>query len=264
ETAKTLTFVKTGDILEPGSYTLTLESRPDGLVYTNGELIDVDRDGTPGGQFQLEFTVESQTAPVLSLPDFSRAPGQGVDVPAGDNLIGLPIRISNPNGVDNISFTLQYDPGILNITEANVAPSSGWNFTSNTIDPLTGQAVFTLAGPALSNNTDLIFLTAEVPESATYGNSGLLEIIPGAGLVGDSAVQLVAKFGDTTGNQEYSALDASLIARVSVGLDTGFRAFPVTDPLILGDITGNGELSALDAARVAQRSVGLSVPEIPV
>ncbi|MDH6097941.1 Ig-like domain-containing protein [Anabaenopsis sp. FSS-46] len=263
ETAKTLTFVKTGDILEPGSYTLTLESRPDGLVYTNGELIDVDRNGTPGGQF--EFTVESQTAPVLSLPDFSRAPGQAVDVPKGDDLIGLPIRISNPNGVDNISFTLQYDPGILNITEANVVPSSGWNFASTpTIDRLTGQAVFTLAGPALSNNSDLIFLTAEVPESASYGNSGLLRIIPGAGLVGDSAVQLVANFGDTTGNQGYSASDASLIARVSVGLDTGFRAFPVTDPLILGDITGNRELSALDAALVAQRSVGFPVTQIPV
>ena len=60
ETAKTLTFVKTGDILEPGSYTLTLDSRPDGLVYTNGDLIDVDGDGTPGSQF--EFTVGSQTA----------------------------------------------------------------------------------------------------------------------------------------------------------------------------------------------------------
>ncbi|QOV22627.1 beta strand repeat-containing protein, partial [Anabaenopsis elenkinii] len=263
ETAKTLTFVKTGDILEPGSYTLTLDSRPDGLVYTNGELIDVDRNGTPGGEFQ--FTVESQTAPVLSLPDFSRAPGQAVDVPAGDDLIGLPIRISNPNGVDNISFTLQYDPDILAITNANVAPSSGWNFTSTpTIDPLTGQAQFTLAGPALSNTTDLIFLTAEVPETATYGNSGLLRIIPGAGLVGDSAVQLVANFGDTTGDQGYSPSDASLIARVSVGLDTGFRAFPIIDPLILGDITGNGELSPLDAARVAQRVVGFSVPAIPV
>ncbi|MDH6076817.1 hypothetical protein NWP16_02840, partial [Chrysosporum ovalisporum FSS-45] len=263
ETAKTLTFVKTGDILEPGSYTLTLDSRPDGLVYTNGDLIDVDRNGTPGGEFK--FTVESQTAPLLSLPDFSRAPGQAVDVPAGDDLIGLPIRISNPNGVDNISFTLEYNPDILEITEASVATTSGWNFTSiPIIDPLTGQAQFTLAGPALSNTTDLIFLTGKVPETATYGGSGLLRIIPGAGLVGDSAVQLVANFGDTTGNQGYSASDASLIARVSVGLDTGFRAFPVTDPLILGDITGSGELTALDAAFVAQRVVGSSVPAIPV
>jgi urease beta subunit len=261
ETAKTLTFVKTGDILQPGSYTLTLDSRPDGLVYTNGASIDLDRNGTTGDEF--EFTVESQTAPVLSLPDFSRAQGQSVDVPAGDNLMGVPIRISNPNGVDNISFTLQYDKDLLAITGANVA-AAGWRTISSDLNSTPGQAEFTLAGPALTDTTDLIFLTAEVPETATYGNSGLLEIIPGAGLVGDSAVQLVANFGDTTGNQGYSALDASLIARVSVGLDTGFRAFPVTDPLILGDITGNRELSAFDAALVAQRSVGLSVPEIPV
>jgi hypothetical protein len=58
-------------------------------------------------------------------------------------------------------------------------------------------------------------------------------------------------------------LDASRIARVGVGIDSGFDPFPFTDPLIIGDITGNGAISGLDASRVAQRAVGISVPAIP-
>ncbi|MDB9448078.1 calcium-binding protein [Anabaena sp. CS-542/02] len=262
--ANTLTFVKTGDILAPGNYTLTLESRRDGFVTTNGRLLDGNEDGFSGGNFVREFTVNSPTVPVLTLPDFSRAPGQEVNRPAGGGQFApLPIRITNPGGVDNISFTLQYDPDLLVVRGANVV-ASGWNFTSNpTIDPLTGRAEFTLSGSALNASTDLITLDARVPGTATYGAKGVLQILPGAGLVGDSAVQLVALVGDTTKTQEYLAVDASLISRVNVGLDTGFRAFPVTDPLIIGDATGDGRLDAGDTTSVRRAAVGLSSPFLP-
>ncbi|QOV22625.1 Ig-like domain-containing protein [Anabaenopsis elenkinii] len=262
--ANTLTFVKTGDILAPGNYTLTLESRRDGFVTTNGRLLDGNEDGFSGGNYVQNFTVNSPTAPVLTLPDFSRAPGQEVNKPAGGGQFApLPIRITNPGGVDNISFTLQYDPDLLVVTDANVV-ASGWSFTSNpTIDPLTGRAEFTLSGSALNASTDLITLDARVRETATYGAKGVLQILPGGGLVGDSAVQLVALVGDTTKTQEYLSTDAALISRVNVGLDTGFRAFPVTDPLIIGDVTGDGRLDAGDTTSVRRAAVGLSSPFLP-
>jgi hypothetical protein len=53
------------------------------------------------------------------------------------------------------------------------------------------------------------------------------------------------------------------VARVAVGLDDGFDAFPTIDPVLLGDITGNDKLSGLDAQRVGRATVGLDTPEIP-
>jgi hypothetical protein len=63
----------------------------------------------------------------------------------------------------------------------------------------------------------------------------------------DDAVHLVANFGETTGNQTYSGLDSQRTARIAVGLDTGFEAYPVVDPIIVADVTGNGLISGLDA-----------------
>ncbi|MDB9540082.1 Calx-beta domain-containing protein [Anabaenopsis arnoldii] len=260
ETDNALTFVKTGDILAPGNYTLTLESRSDGFVSTNGRLLDGNEDGFPGGNFVREFTVNSPTVPVLTLPDFSRAPGQEVNIRGGGQFNPLPIRITNPGGVDNISFTLQYDPDLLAITGANVV-ASGWNLNSDFNTP--GQAQFTLSGPALNASTDLITLNAQLQQTATYGAKGVLQILPGAGLVGDSAVQLVALVGDTTKTEGYLSTDAALISRVNVGLDSGFRAFPVTDPLIIGDATNNGIIDAADATSVRRASVGLLSPFLP-
>jgi hypothetical protein len=79
----------------------------------------------------------------------------------------------------------------------------------------------------------------------------------------DAAVHAVAFFGDATGNGAYSGLDAQRVARVGVGLDRGFAAYPNIDPVILSDITGNGQLSGLDAQRIALAAVGGAVPEIP-
>ncbi|MDH6100838.1 hypothetical protein NWP21_18755 [Anabaenopsis sp. FSS-46] len=257
--ANTLTFVKTGDILAPGNYTLTLESRSDGFVSSGDRLLDGNEDGL-SGNFVRQFTVDSPTAPVLTLPDFSRGPDQEVNIRGEGQFNPLPIRISNPGGLENISFTLQYDPDLLAITGANVA-APGWDLESdfNT----RGQAQFTLSGPALNASTDLITLNAQVRDTASYGAKGVLQILAGAGLIGDSAVQLVALLGDTTRTESYLGADASLISRVNVGLDTGFRAFPVTDPLIIGDATGNGNLDSGDVTSVRRASVGLSSPFLP-
>jgi hypothetical protein len=73
----------------------------------------------------------------------------------------------------------------------------------------------------------------------------------------------VAYFGDVIGNGGYSGLDAQRVARVGVGLDSGFAAYPHIDPVVLADITGNGKLSGLDAQRIALVAAGADTPEIP-
>ena len=80
---------------------------------------------------------------------------------------------------------------------------------------------------------------------------------------GDDAVHAVAFLGDASGDGRYTGFDASMIARVSVGLDAGFDNYPLIDPSIIGDTTNNGALTALDAAFVARKAVGLEQNQIP-
>jgi hypothetical protein len=81
--------------------------------------------------------------------------------------------------------------------------------------------------------------------------------------VADDALHLAAYPGDTTGNRNYSALDGQRVLRVAAGLDSGFAAYLLVDPVVVADITGNGAISSLDATRILQEVVGLDRPEIP-
>jgi hypothetical protein len=128
---------------------------------------------------------------------------------------------------------------------------------------------FTGGAPLPAGPAEIVMLTAEVPSDAPYGAGHSVCITSvninenGIPATGDAGVHLVALFGDSTGNEDYSGLDAQRAARVAVRLDSGFEAFPVTDPVVVADITGNGAISGLDAQRIAQAAVGLDPIEIP-
>ena len=120
-----------------------------------------------------------------------------------------------------------------------------------------------------SGPLDVVTLTAEVPATTTYRDKQIFNLsgitlnggtIPA---IDDDGVQLVAYFGDTTGNGTYSSLDAQRVLRLAVGLDSGLATYLLADPLIIGDITGNNAISSLDATRILQEVVGLDRPEIP-
>jgi hypothetical protein len=122
-----------------------------------------------------------------------------------------------------------------------------------------------------SGVSHIVTLTATVPGGAEYGAAHVLDVsavsVNAAGnpiaATADDALHLVAYLGDATGNGAYSGLDAQRVARASVGLDTGFAAYPLIDPVVISDVTGNGALSGLDAQRIAQEAVGLAPDEIP-
>ncbi len=74
----------------------------------------------------------------------------------------------------------------------------------------------------------------------------------------NEAIDKAAYFGDSNGNHSMflDLYDSFDISRVVVGLDTGFYAYPLTDPMIIADTTGDGTLSGQDASLVAQVEVG--------
>jgi voltage-gated potassium channel Kch len=249
---------------------LTLRSAANAFKDLDGGLLDGNRDGTRGDNAVHSFVISPSDARVVGLRDLARGPGQSINLPAATGT-GIPIRISEASGVESLDLTLTYDPTLVSITGATVAPGlpTDVGLVSNLTTP--GLATFSLTAPTglPAGAHDLILLTASVPGTAVYRDKHILDLTQvsineGAmAVVGDDALHVVAYLGDTTGNASYSSLDATRAQRVVVQLDSGFQLFPLVDPVIIGDTTENEALSSLDATRLQQEVVGQDRPEIP-
>ncbi|QKS29606.1 MAG: tandem-95 repeat protein [Candidatus Accumulibacter similis] len=263
-------FVRTGGPLAPDTYTLTLRSAANGVIDALGRLLDGDDDGTPGGNYVTTLSVAGPLPRVLSLPDVIRGPGQPVNIPA--TVSGIPIRLSDGNGVQSIDFSLSYDPALLTISD--VTPNvkqlpSGYTFAANLTVPGLIRVGMSFPTPLAAGARDLLTFTAAVPATAPYRVKQVLDLSDLSlnegrlAAVADDAVHVVAYFGDATGNGSYSSLDGQRVLRHTVRLDSGFAAYPLADPALIADITGNGTVSSLDATRILQEVVGDDQVEIP-
>ncbi len=99
------------------------------------------------------------------------------------------------------------------------------------------------------------------PSLAITGTSGASSTTQAG--TGSQAFEEVAYVGDTDADQFYSANDAATIRRLAVGLDSGFTAYPTTDPTLIADVDGDTTISANDAALVRQAAAGLTGPSVP-
>ena len=246
----------------------------------------------PGAQSRGAYDSVTFSVPpvVVSLPDFARGPGQPVNIPpvalGGE---GLPIRIENAAGATSVYMKLSYDPELLTITEAMLGPDApeGSMVMANLETPGEVTLAFYSLMPLWSGPAEIITLDACVPAAAEYGAAHVLDITElevNAGLLAatpDDGIHVVAFPGDANKNERYDPEDARLVARVGLGFDTGFAAFPpepdppapaqptypVIDPLIIGDVTGDGTLSPLDSSHIMEEVVGMDseyIPPLPV
>lgn len=284
----TVTFIATDGPLAADTYTATLRSASDGFTdLADGELLDGDDNGTAGGNFVTTFTVASPASLVVGLPDIVRGPSQTVQLPAGgsgtDLPAGLPIQLSNADGVTSVTLTIQYDPAMLDISAVQLGADAptGSQVEANLDTPGVATITFFSLEAMDAGQADIIDLIATIPEDAPYGSTGTLTISSldvNAGAMtasADDAIQVVAFPGDVNANRRYDAEDARLVARVGVDLDSGFVVtdasgsgeafvpFAAIDPNLLGDVTGQDGLSPLDASDLLRRVVGLSTPNIP-
>src|SRR5207245_1699810 len=78
-TGRAITFVKTGAVLVPDVYKVILRSATDGFKDLNGQLLDGDGDGIPGGDYNRNFVVSPPNAVLISVPDFAVGPGLHVN-----------------------------------------------------------------------------------------------------------------------------------------------------------------------------------------
>jgi len=262
-----VTFIHTGGVLPPDTYTATLRSAANGFKSPTVGLLDGNSDGISGDSFSSTFAVSSGTTAVLSIPDILRGPGQPVNLSG----TGIPLMLSSGADVSQVDLILKYDPNLLLLTQvlSGAGLSPGDQVHSDFSLPDRVHITVTTSLPLSVGAVELVRIVGSVPTTAPYGASQILAIsslslnggtIPA---ITDEGLHVVAFLGDSTGNASYSSLDAQRILRVATGLDSGFAAFPRIDPVVIGDITGNGVLSSLDATRLLQEVVGIDRPEIP-
>lgn len=267
-----LTFVKTNGVLSPDTYTLTLRSAANGFQDTSGSVLDGDANGLAGGDFVTTFTVAAIPAGVVvvQVPNFARGPEQSVNVPASDSS-GIPLSFSNGAGITTAMFEIRFNPALLEITAASVAPGLpvGVSVNLNTNTPGVAVLQFNSPTPLAAGTTPFVYLQATVPNSASYRAKQVLDItnvVLNGGVIpalDDDGVHVVGYFGDVTANGTYSAQDASIVARLAVGIENGLEQFKLLDPTIIGDISGNGMFSATDTSKMLQAAVGIAVQELP-
>jgi hypothetical protein len=192
---------------------------------------------------------------------------------------GIPISLLGPTaGVTAGSFTLTYNPSLLNITGVLAAPSA----VSNYGEVLTlasnsgGTAVIDFTTSALPNaGSNAILLggiQATVPLAAYYKSKDLLHfssisLSGGSGpvaAVGADALHLVAFPGDTDGNGLIDSGDTLDLSRVEAGADTGFAAYQLTDPRIIGDLGNDGVIDGTAVSLYTRYSNSLPTPQVPV
>lgn len=262
------TFLQTGGLLAVGAYSVTLRSATNGFKNGTVGLLDGNSDGTPGDDFTTSFNVAASTARVISVPDFARGPGQVVDVPA--TAAGLPLDLSDGTAVTSVEVTLRFEPALLVLTGVTLSPELPEGATVTTTGN-SGRLTLTITSPTAFGPGPVRLLTvnAQVPLTAPYAAKGVLDLTDlrinqGAiTAVDDDGLHLAAYFGDTSGNNAFSSLDAQRALRVSVGFDRGFLAYRNADPAIVADINRNGQVAAFDAVRIQREGVGIDQGEIP-
>jgi hypothetical protein len=279
-----MSFVKTGGILAPDTYSVVVRSSLSGFHDASGRLLDGNgdlNDTQVNDNYVNSFTVAASTARVVSIKDFARGPGQPVNQ---DPLVAnsrLAVSIDNATGVRSVTFTLTYDAGLLHVSTANLAAGLPADWAVSITNNVPGSLTLTASGATqLSGaNLPLVLVTADVPATAPYGAiealrlAGLtVNIQSGASTVttpsqADIAVHKNVYLGDADGNGVYTGTDAGLISRVAAGIDTGFDAHSWTDPVIVANIVDDPgtdpKLTGAEAALVAQKSVLLPTPQIP-
>ena len=252
------------DPLAAGDYTLTIDSRSDGLISaSSGELLDGNGDGTPGDPFAFSF---SHTTPehLLSVADTARGAGQQLSLngsgthdpltgaPLADST-GLPIHLSTSSSLTSFSGSLSYDQQLLLTPELNTEPPQVLRAGSDLLDDWTlsidpssqpGELFYSASGSTAITGSNLEILRfqatissiAAPPEQGSSGN----------GLYG--ATTLI----QTTFSSDQLPTDPLTGTPLEIDTDPGLIALAYA-----GDTTGDGSLSSLDASRVQRVVVGL-------
>ena len=156
-------------VLPDGTYTVSLVSGSSNIGFLDSLGSGLDGANNGGhANFLTTFTTHYQAnaTPVLGIPDFARGPDSNTPIVVPNNSVsGIPLTLYNAANVTDVTFTLTYNPSLLNIT----GTLSG--ATSDAGDP---AAVLTLVsntdGVATFHYTDVNSLSASPSSPLVLGD----------------------------------------------------------------------------------------------
>ena len=129
----TLSWVKSGGVMGADTYFIKLVSGANAFKDISGNLLDGNGNFVAGDNYQQSVPIAVLGGtPIVSLPDFARGPGQGVDLTASNTLdTTLPVRATGVN-VQGVDFKLVYDTALLTINPDQVtAALPNWSVAAN-------------------------------------------------------------------------------------------------------------------------------------
>jgi N-acetylneuraminic acid mutarotase len=270
--------------LPDDTYTATLVSGSarNGFVDALGAGLDGANNGGHAS-FTTTFTTHyaASAAPVLSVPDFARGPAGAdpIQVP-NDSGHGIPITLYSAANVSDVTFTISYNPSLLNISGAvggagSDASAGSFALVGNpvSVDATHATASFHFQSSIPQNGTVVLGdIVATVPDSAAANYKAKELLIPDAivmnggsikGAVGAAGIHANAYFGDVSGNGTIDGLDVATAASVAQGNSTGFTAFGLLDPAIVGDVANDFSVDAGDVSTLAALVSRLPTPVVP-
>ncbi len=280
----------TSVVLPDATYTVTLISGSGSNGFI--DVLGAGLDGLGNGghaNYTTTFTTHYQAnaTPVLSIPDFARGPDSNTPIAVPALGAGIPITLSNAANVTDVTFSLTYNPSLLNLTGTRFGAGSDASDTAATLTLVAnsgGVATFHYvdANPRSATPTSPLVLgdlSAVVPSTTGAAALGLYQVkellqlgnitINQGGVTGavsSNGIHVNAYLGDVNGDKVINGLDKLTADNVAQGRATGFSAFTLFDPSIVGDVAGDfsvdaGDVSTIDSYVAQLRP--LQIPQTP-
>ncbi len=201
--------------------------------------------------------------------------------PANGGSFGIPITLYNAANVTDVTFSLSYNPALLNITAALQGASSDATDAAATLTLVSnsgGVATFhyhdntpisaTPAAPLVLGDLSAVVPNAaktqyQVKEQLQFG-SIVINGNAGTGAVSANGLHVNAYFGDVNADHNIDGLDKLAIDNVAQGRVSGFNQFSLMDPVIVGDVAGDLQIDAGDVSVLDAYIVLLAPTQIPV
>jgi hypothetical protein len=268
--------------LPDDTYTVTLVSGmgTNGFLDALGTHLDGLANGTAANYtqtfattFQDDAHANANPAQVLGIPDFARGPDGATTIKVpNDTAQGIPITLYNASNVQDVTFTLTYNPALLSVAGGGTGDGPvGSSFAIGAVAANTATFTYHNDTP-LSGTVVLGDILASVPDSAaTVYKSKELLTLSGITVTGGATVQAAngihvdAYVGDVhvTAAPAIDASDALDALKVASGAATGFTAYTLLDPAIIGNVGQNISVDAAAVTNLFSKAVHLSVPRIP-
>ncbi len=249
-----------------------------GFVDTIGDHLD-GAANFGHANYVSSFTTQYQqnATPALGIPDIVRGPDSSTPIKVPNaTAFGIPITLYQAAAVTDVTFTLAYNPALLNISgtlQGSNSDATDPNATLVLTGNSAGTATFHYHDAAPRSGTLVLGdISATVPSSAVnlYKTKSLLQIGnivinqgAVAGAAAASTVLVNAYFGDVNGSAVVDGNDKLAANQVATGQATGFDAFRLMDPVIVGDVANDLSIDAGDVTALNLFELHLNPLQIP-